>query len=338
MKNLSLLLTVLVAGSGALSSDILSFRPNHGEARRMDYERVFKLSLEESTSQFLVEGNEHPIPSTEGLDYHMTETETVAFLDRYTLENGTLLRMERRFEDIGNLIEQSATDAGGETFETNLVGESELEGATVIFSRGAAGDEFQAAFGEASEDLDEDLLAGLQARTDFAGFLSSEKVAQGDAWEVPLPAFIRLTDPSGDLSVLQEEEEPDDVGAEYASLFDENMEGIFQAKWTDTREEDGQSLALIELTAELETLIAQDVATEAAGTPVMEQRSDIYAFELKGVLIWNMTSHRAHSLNLEGDVHLARSSVKEFEMQGSEVVITKIQKFEGNVTYTVTVE
>ena len=340
MKFLAAALFGLSLAVGApLRSDVaLRFAPEDGGEMRMEYVRVFSLELGESTSEVSFDGEDQGDAESPEIGYEMTETESITYVDNYRVEDGEIVGIERHFEVVGNLFEELTTDPFGAEHEDETPGASELEGATVVFDWDAESEEFEASFAESSEDLDEGLLEELDARADLADFLPDGNVSVGDTWDIPVSAFIRMTNLSGDLSVVQEGREPTDEDDEYGKQFDENLEGSFSAEFSELLDEDGATVAVLVLSAELSTSIETAVEVDADGTTGSEEEVSVFEFELQGVLHWDVKAARATHLHLAGDITLETETDKTYEFEGHELAVHETQSYAGTLDFAATIE
>ncbi|MFT7486509.1 MAG: hypothetical protein ACI9F9_002364 [Candidatus Paceibacteria bacterium] len=320
----------------------LRFAPVAGQQVSVDYERVFYLKLEDTETTMAFDGEDQGPPESADMGYAMTETESIRYTDTFDIVGDEVVGIRRHFSRIGNLLVEEVTDPLGEEFIDENKGQSELEGGTVVFTR--EGDakgleaEFDSAFDEASKGLDEELLEGLEARADLMDFLPDEAVAPGARWEIPVSAFIRMTNLSGDLSVVQEGDDQDEPDDGYGEQFDEKLRGSFTAKFEEICEMDGERIAVIVLHAELETtvLTINDLdAEEAEGT---EEDEHTFSFELDGFLHWNLGAGHAKELELSGEITLVMDSNKKYSFEGHELVIHEVQSYLGTLDFAATID
>ncbi len=320
-----------------LPEGALRYQPESGVSVQTHFESSLKINVTELTRGVSIDGEEHPVPEQPAPDFTMTETETIEFTDVIQMQDGVPKSILRSFSEVGNHMVQAMVDPAGEEHGESLEGESELEGARVLFTWDSDAEEFSASFGEDSGDLDADLLEGLIARCDFAGFLPDEDVSEGDEWEVPTSAYIAITNLCGDLNITREDDE-EDGGEEYNEAFDENLAGDLKATWKETREEDGVRYAVIALAFELTTEIEREEEVTFNDVSGTQETTDSFEFELAGELLWNLAGNRVHSLNLTGDLELQREMTQSFDMGGRGLVITEGTTFEGTLNYSVTID
>lgn len=317
----------------------LAYAPENGLAVEVQYESTVSISITDTVQRIQVDGEEHPTPDGVGHGFEMTETETIRFSEEVEMKEGHPVRIRRRFLEVGNHAVQVFTDPAGEEFESTLEGDSVFEGATVEFTWDGDEEEYSAKLDGEQEGVDEDLLAGLVARADFAGFLPEGPVAEGDEWEVPLEAYIAITYPCGDLEILQEDEEDSDEESDvYNDEFYGNLEGEITATWKETVEEDGVRHAVITVQAELTTEIVTEGEVQFGDAEGTEESTDSYEFGLEGELHWNLDAGHAISIELAGAMEMVRETTQVVDMQGSSLELAEETTFEGTVRYDVSVE
>jgi hypothetical protein len=293
------------------------------------------LELEEVTLGLTIDGEDHELDSPE---YEMTiaQTETVTFTDEYlALEDGHTTKLRRRFDTLAETSARTSTDEEGASNEDNEEGESELEGHTVDLTWDAEGETWSAAFAEGDEGGDDELITELQHHADLIDFLPEGEVAIGAEWSIPAAAFVRFSNPSGELHLdtpSDKEEDDDDL----QDQLDANFEGEITAKLVSV--EDG--LANIELTFELTTSGSIDVEIEELDESIAVEatRKVELEFDLEGALVWHVEEGRAVSLVAEGEVGFESVQQQSSDQNGAAVVFTQTQRFAGTLKVTAEIE
>jgi hypothetical protein len=299
-------------------------------------ERVLTLELLGTELTMVFDGEEEQGEGPE-IEMSMVERETIVFSDTYSaVDDGRAGRIERSFSEIASLSTQNIVNDTGDEFDEETPGTSELEGVAVVFVWDEDDEEYQASFSEAEEDLDEDLLAGLQAVADFSWYLPPADTEEGDTWEIDLDAFRHTASLSGNLGVLREDEdEPDD---DFGVQFDDNLEGEIVGEFTGLREAEGLSLAVLQITAELSTTVYQsEELDDEEGDGESEEQYE-FSFELEGELLWNVAAGHAHAFRFGGDCSLILTAQQSYRGGGHEITITTVRDFEGRIDYEITVE
>jgi len=343
MKLLTLGLALTLCGAGAsVRPDAVSleFAPADGTEVSLVFERVFTLELDETEIEVELDGESVGDQESPEVAYEMSETESIAFTDSFEVADGRVVGIRRAFETIGTLYIETVTDPTGEEFSDEDQGESELEGSVVLFRWDEDEESYGASFGEESEDLDAELLEGLDAEANMAGFLpgSEVEVEVGDAWDVDVAAFVSMINLSGSLKVLQDGEEESADDSDYGKQFDDNITGEIEATLAEIREEDGVRLAVIKVESDLSTTITTTTEVDegdATGTELDEQT---FEFELAGEIVWNLGAGHLSSLAMEGDLTLEMHSVKAYSMQDHDLKMTENQSLSGGLTFAIEVD
>ena len=329
---------LLVLAPSAPESVELTWLPKDGESTSLVFERVLHLELESSDQKIRYDGEDQDGEPPPEIEFEMTETESISFTDRYQVRDGRLSAIERTFDKISNLYETKLTDPEGEEFLDENQGTSELEDGTVWFRWNAESEEFDAGFGEASTELDAELLEGLESSANLSGFLPDESVEVGDTWEPPIAAFIGMTNLSGDLKVVPEGDEEQDESSDYGQQFDDHLSGELEAEFTEIREADGARLAVIRLHMELSTVIEIEHEVDAEGATGTEAEEHAFEFEVEGELLWDLGAQRARSFELAGDITMRIEALKSYSFSGHEMVIEESQDFAGTLRFAATIE
>lgn len=333
-----LFLTALALGLLLQGSTEPRFAPTEGLELSVRSVRVFELELVETELEVELDGESGGEQEPPGVSYTMEETETIAFSDRFHVEDGRVRALERSFEEIGTEYVERVTDPTGEVFEQQNPGRSVLEGARVRFEWDADGEPLGRRFLDEEEAREPGLLDGLDPAAHLEGFLPPEAVEPGDDWEVELDAFVEMMNLSGSLAVIQEGEEESADDSEYGRLFDENLTGAIEGRLVEVREEDGRRMAVIALAADLATRIeTSEEVEEGEASGVVEERHH-FEFELEGELLWDLAGAHARSLVLEGDLVLRMESEANHRVPGHELRLVERQRLEGVLRFDVQVE
>lgn len=340
MKLLTLGLGALLCGAGALHDDAvtLEFAPTDGAELSIDFERVFRLELDETEISVELDGESVGEQAPPDVQYEMSETESIAFTDRFEVADGRIVGIRRSFATIGTRYVESVVDPAGEEFTDESDGESELEGSVVLFRWDEDEEAYEASFAEESEDLDEDLLEGLDAEAHLAGYLPEGEVEVGDSWEVDVSAFVSMINLSGSLKVVQEGEEESADDSDYGQQFDENLTGEITATLQELRAGDGGRLAVISIESEMSTVITTVTEVEEGEASGTEEDEHTFEFELEGEIVWDLAEKRLSSVSLAGDLTLEMASEKAYSMPGRELTMSEIQSLSGSLTFEVEVE
>jgi hypothetical protein len=313
----------------------LSLAIERGTKLTKTFVTEFALDLEEVELEVTIDGEDHALDSPEH-ELSIEQTETVTFIDEHlALEDGRTTKLRRRFDTLSETSARTMTDAEGETDETDEEGESELEGHTVELVWDADEETWSASFAEGDEGGDDELLAELEHHADFVEFLPDGEVAIGAEWTVPASAFVRLSNPSGELHLdtPSDKEEDDD---ELQDQLDSNFAGEITAKLVSV--EDG--LATIALTLELTTSgeVDEELEEVEESAPVEVTRSVELEFDLEGALVWNVEEGRPVSLAVEGELGFESVRTQSSDDDGTTVVFTQTMRFAGTLKLTAEIE
>jgi len=189
--------------------------------------------------------------------------------------------------------------------------ETPLSGQTVTF-RWDEGDED---WRVDSEHVDSGLLEGLREDLDLRALLPDEPAGEGSEWTVDLETLIDVLRPGGALGFTRDSppEGPyaaltatDVIATSLISAADvaDAVWGELRLEWSETREEDGRTLAVIEL--ELEGDLSADVTERIArlteessshGKRDPELSVD-WEVEGKGQLVWDLAAGHFASFEL----------------------------------------
>ncbi len=337
-KTLLLVSAALVAPLIATSEDVqVAFSVAEGTSLTTTYSRVLTLELASSELSMVFDGDEE---EAEAMEVEMTiiETENLTFTDAYTqVEGGRVGTITRTFDELTSSSVQRVVDPGGEGLDEETPGGSELESVTVVFSWDEEEQQYATSLGEGEQDVDLELLEELDAVADFTWFLPSESLEEGDTWEIDLDAFRHLSAISGELGIVREgeEDEPED---DFGDQFDENLSGEMAGEFKGLREADGLQLAVLRISAELETSIEQSEQFEEDDGRGSLTDSYEFSFELEGELLWDLEGGHAHSFEFAGDCVMLLTSEQEFSGDGHEVSFTTLQEFEGDIAFQVGLE
>ena len=332
------LLTAVVLGglAAAPRPADLSFAPEEGSDFSVRFEQHWVLDLADQQMTMVVDGEE--------LERDAPELEiTIETRDEYTFEveilevvDGRATRLQRTLEEVVAVSSEEARGEDGETFEETREGQTELEGAPIVFAWDEDEEIYVASFGEDADVDDEDLLEGLEGEDVLVAFLGPEDAEEGDSWDVDLDAFRRLSNPGGDLKIVKEGDAEDQP--EFEEAFYENLEGEIRAEHLGTRDQDGTELVVIGIVIEVETEVGRAEDLEGDEMDGTIEETFAFSFEVEGELLWDPDAGHASSLALEGSIELGLAREQNIEGGGQEIRIQVDQEFEGTVEYTASVE
>jgi hypothetical protein len=317
------------------TGEVPRFEPEEGARVKRTVEQSVHLELESLEMSF--GGEELPEEASEGAEIVFDETGRYTIVDTFVeTEDGRPRVLERRFEELTGEAEDKSNLPWGEE-ESSKERSSLLQGHTVRFTWDPEEESYTLAFaGEDEADADEALLEGLEEDLDLRGLLPEREVAEGDSWTVELERVRCLWDYGGDLKLETEDEEDDD---EIDEVLKKNLAGEVQATFKGMRTVDGRELYVIAVEAELSTQGEVDIEQEledggtAKGTKGIE-----LTMGLSGEVLWDVSSRRCGSIELEGPVRCAFTANSTIEAEQGEVAMTQVLRMEGTTRLTQRVE
>ena len=341
--NRSILSALALLSVPALASfpavDEIAFSPVEGLRLTTTFDQVTSFSLVDQSTELTVGGEAQDAADME-IGLELDQSEHKVWTDTFeALEDGQTTILKRTFDELSSESVTKFTPPGGEEDVTEDEGESELEGSTVVFKWDSEDEEYTVAFDEEEADGDEDLLEKLEFDAFLVGFLPEEDVSEGDTWDIDLEAFNQLSSPGGDLAIIEDDDEEEDDDDDFTNQFEENLEGTLQGEYKGVREIDGESYAVIFVTAELETEVEQesDFPEEGVEGTVVETYS--FILELEGELLWNVKAGHAVSFTFAGDMEVVIEEESRFEVpQVGEIVAIDTRSMEGEIHIELSVE
>lgn len=294
----------------------LTFKPTEG----LSLTKTFTQNLTMTLDDLVVAINDEEMEVDEIPELTIESHELIVLVDDYgAVEDGRPLRVSRMFETLERRRLETNSEGEEEAEET-----SELESLEVVFAWDADDEEYVASFGDDVEDGDEDLLEGLWCDVDFSGFLPDGEVEEGDTWEVDYEDWLRLIEPSGKLTFLDEDGDPteDDLDR----MLRENTEAEITCEFKGVRDEDGEEVAVIEITFETESEATEeedvrDVIFEA-DVPIssaIQSRTVELEVEGEGEFLWLIREGRFLSFEGMSTAEISMESSLTIEPDDGEV-------------------
>jgi len=308
----------------------LSFAPAEGGQINVEFSQVFEVEL--SGMEFSMNGEE--MEGGELPEVIIRDEEAILFTDAFvSVDDERPLVVQRTYETLSKFSVQTVTTPDGDEQELEDPGTSELEGATVAFTWDADEEEYVASFPD--DEGDEDLLEDLAFQGYLQDVLPGGAPEEGDRWELDLELFDAITEPCGDLSFVMESDDDEDDDDDWGEQFSDNLDGEFFAEYSGTRDEDGTSVAVFTLTAEITTEIIKEKESEGehegSSFSVVNTNTFAFEFEMEGELLWDVAANRPYSLGFAGDVTFEIEDLTEYSGD-FEMEQLQVQMFEGTVT------
>ena len=338
--------------AAAPSLDDVAFAPEDGITLTKTFETTSTIAVDDFSAIF---GGQDVGGMLGVFQFSAESDQTIVVTDGYLrVEAGRPVELERTFDTIeARLALSSETGMGAES--QDMSASSELEGAVVRFTLDEAGDGYDVEF--ANGDGDEALLEGLDEDMDLRFLLPKGSVSVDETWDVDVSELTRLVLPGGDLSFGTDDlvdEGPDweletIIGASLEDKLDEAIQGSCTCTYTGIREEDGSSLAEIEI--EIEIASALDFAEEleevvrAIGEEVGEEipleldvADMVLDLEAEATLSWDLERGTVHSFRLSMDGEITLDFSFELDMDGETMPADVTLELSGSGRHTVGVE
>ena len=267
-------------------------------------------------------------------EYTLVVTDTIA-----AAEDGRVTKLERVFDEV-DAANESTLDFVGESREFSMSGSSELEDGTVTF----VWDEDEEEYEISSDDIDDDLLEDLRYDYDFTALLPDEEVDEDDEWEIDLDAFHDLMNFQGGIPMDWERSdgevtsERSDADDQEEPDIEESHEGEITAKYAGTREEEGVTVAVIEIEGEYDTerSVEQSRDLERGSSSFHQETTETRS--LIGEVLWNVEGGHLHSLEIEVELSGSGTMKSSFRMGDREFNNDSESEQSGTVTLTVSFE
>jgi hypothetical protein len=308
----------------------IAFRVAKGASLTRTFEQETEMSLDNMT----VTLNDQDMSGQMGkLEVTAKSKQSVVVKDTI-LESGDgqPSKLQRMFEKLGSNVSvaMSADNPMIPASDKDMVGKSELEGKTVVFT--LDGDEYKKAYAEGSSG-DDEILADLWEDMDLRGLLPDGSKKVGDAWDVPTERMKSVLAPGGNLRIEPEMDAEDDMGfgnmgsdSNFADMLGD-LEGTVKATFQSIEGEGDAKVAVIKLAFEVKS--AKDMSEKARegiekmkekmpeGMEIEVESSDVEVkLKGEGELRWGLNSGHMHSLELSGEMEMALENASKINMMG----------------------
>ncbi|MFT7679676.1 MAG: hypothetical protein ACI8QC_003681, partial [Planctomycetota bacterium] len=320
-----------------------SFAPEDGSSVTKTFTSTVEFALDDMT--MLMNGEENPMMPSMEMDMNMIQTITVS--DKYGATSaGRPATLTRTYDAAGNEMEvEMVMDMMGQVQEDSSSGSgsSALEGSSVVFTWDADAGEYTKAFAEGSEGEDEH-LEGLVEDMDLRVLLPDGEVDEGDEWEIDLAGLVDILAPGGDLIIDLQMDGAETAGgpdptmmSNVREMFGDMLEGSASGKFTGTRDEDGVTVAVIEIEIEIDT--AKDMSEfveELMGDQIPAEvemtldRVDVeFALQSSGILLWDIRGGHVYSLSIEGESAVSMDMEMSMDMGGQAMTFEMSMEMSG---------
>jgi hypothetical protein len=265
-------------------------------------------------------------------DVRMEFQEHVAVRDELAAAGEARPRvLVRRFEELS----QETSYSSGEEEQTTRAG-SPLEERSVRFTWDEDEERFAVDAAD-DEELADEVAELLDEDMDLRLVLPDGEVEVGDEWELDARLYLAFMWPGGLLDWRDEEQEEDTAAEDRARNRQtiDNLEGTGRARLAELLEEDGRTLAVLEVELAIETGLEFELEEEGM-TGTMTTRIER---ELEGRILWDIEAGHAVSAELEGEAVRETTRPHQAENEeGDTVEYFSIERQEGTVRYTATIE
>jgi hypothetical protein len=258
---------------------------------------------------------------------------TLVVVDEYeAVDEQRVTRLVRTYEEISGESENRMTFGDRENESSGTIS-SDVEGATVAFTWDEDDEEYR----PSSDDLDDEVLPRLLFDLDFTALLPEGEVEEGDSWSLDGETYQVVMDPWGELPYDYETSDGQTIPGkaeddEFAPETDESHDGELVVTFAGTREEDGVTVAVLELEGELETerTVAFSRETERGQ---FSTHSEIHETRtLSGEALWDLEAGHLSSLELEVEVHGEEHSVRVMQFGEGEREFESDSVRDGTIT------
>ena len=294
----ALIVSALVTSSGNV--DELVFRP---EAERV-LVKTFALNVEgEDAMEFSHTQGEGSQSST------LVLTQVLVVTDRILeVEDGQVLKLERTYDTVERESETTMDIGEMGSHEGSESGASDVEGATVLFEWDPEGEEWSAS----SDDLDDDALLELRYDLDFLDLLPDDEVAEGDEWTIDADTWSDLRNvwegiPWESTRTIDGETQGTVTEEADGEKPDETRTGEIVARYAGTRDEDGITVAVIELEGTIEVERVAETNEDSDQINMSSYTEVFLTRSVSGELLWLLDEGRLYSVALETDVESSTS-------------------------------
>lgn len=337
----------------APKADSLKFAPEAGSTATKTFSSKSDFSLDDMT--VLINGE--PNPMMPEISMQMVISQNVTVSDTYDAVSGGRPKKLTRKYDSGTMdMEMNMEmDMMGETNteDGNGSGTSKLDGSTVVFTWDEESSSYKAAFPEGTEG-DAELLENLAEDMDLRGLLpESGELTTGESYDVKLTSLIDVFAPGGDLKLDVEMEGAENMGgpdpsmmADFRRIFEEMVAGEATGKYVGTKEIDGVTVGVIELTfkinasRDMSEFVAELMGEQMPeGMDMTVNRLDVeFSYEGGGELHWNLAEGRAQGLALKGNANVSMDMEMAMDMGGQAMTISMEMAMSGEMENGLAVE
>jgi hypothetical protein len=297
---------------GLFPGEPLAYRPSAG----LRIERTFAGSFEMKLNDWNVVMNGQDVPETYLPKLAIESRTSVGFTARdewLAARDGRLLTVRREYRELaGREVSEVSIDGARDASSGEVLATPSIAPCRVLFDETASDPDARRKL--ESGEVDAEALAALELDLDFTRLLPPEG---DDEWELDA---ARLNPFGRRLAGIEFafEARDDDRGAPQEQLA-ANARGRWRLARGEKREENGQTLCVVQLEGEFETEATR--RTELVDVPVASGAADEHtklALELHGELVWNATHGVLHALEWSGEGVMSVRTVRVRDGSGSD--------------------
>ena len=327
--------TAVALASFASGPDEVRYAPEKGlkVTRTCETSGEFELG----TESFTLDGEERLDPRKKSSGSLSIEEKFVVSDELVAVGSGRPEKLARTFDELHQQQTYSENRFDGEVIEQTQKLTCDLEGKRVVFTWNADGERFdvQAA---ADQELDAEILDGLDEDMDLRAFLPDKPVAKGDSWDVEPAAFHAVLWPGGRLPFHDADtHEPDEMEHALNAALYASLDGDAKVTYAGQREEDGVKVFVLHVKADLsrtgEYVASSGYTSEHGGNPGAKTKVELTT-QAEGDLFWSVEHAHLISLTLEGKAAITEGM--SYEMSGQ--AVETLRKFSGTTRYSFAVE
>ncbi|HVS19987.1 MAG TPA: hypothetical protein VMT18_15385 [Planctomycetota bacterium] len=264
--------------------------------------------------------------------------------------DGRPLALRRRWVDLGGTGTLTLNPAQGRPkFEDRAVLSSPLRDRQVDFTWIEAEGDWARLW--VRDDAEEFWLAEMRGDMDGLGLIPADPVAPGAEWDVPIEGLRGLLAPGGNHLITPRTTNlfgrniEVGVGGDYSEVLGPALAGVARARFEGVREEGGERLAVLRLTVQTLSSIADRTDLWRLSAPP-EERNEVshlrgalleYELEAQGEVLWNLDRGHLHAARLSGDERYMISVNKQSGPVAEPFEISQQSSFRGRVELTYTV-
>lgn len=328
--NTKFTLTCLVATAGLLAFALPKDEVKFSVAEGSSLSKNFEITVEASLDDMLLNFNGQEIdPAALGGEFDLADANgsfgyVLSVVDDYIKMDGArTMELHRAVETMAGEYSSGTGDSGSES--------NSMEGQTLIFKWDAEEEAHTISVKDEENEADPEDVALFAEDLDLRSMLPSGSVAEGDTWTLRGANLMSILAPGMDvnkaLTKAKEEASEGDMPIEIDEALDMISEDmVLTCTYVGSREVDGRSLMVIELSSEFESnLDLSDMileVIEAEMPPEMALDMSIVlemAAEATGEVTWDARAGHFVAMALEIDIVMIIDASGNMDAGGQEM-------------------